>query len=183
MNGPDRGKGRGRPCPEADRDREEIRPLLRDEVGRLPEKYRAPVVLCFFEGQTHEEAARQLDCPSGTVKGRLARAKVLLSMYGMPLRVGMLPMSAAESKEYDGFKDDLNKMRMQRQSMGSDLAALKSEFAEKKDETLKLMIEKKDKEIGAVHAKIVPLEERERVLKHGETQASVDSSEPQPPLP
>jgi RNA polymerase sigma factor (sigma-70 family) len=49
--------------------------LLHEEVNRLPEKYRAPVVLCYFEGRTNEEAARQLRCPTGTVVTWLARAR------------------------------------------------------------------------------------------------------------
>src|SRR5207244_5752389 len=56
----------------------EPRPWLHEEVGRLPEKYRIPVLLCYFEGLTHDEAARRLGCPLGTVKGRLARARDLL---------------------------------------------------------------------------------------------------------
>lgn len=53
-------------------------PLLRDEVSRLPEHYRLPVVLCYLEGNTNEQAATQLRCPVGTIKGRLSRARQLL---------------------------------------------------------------------------------------------------------
>src|SRR5262249_23679671 len=42
---------------------------------RLPEKYRAPIVLCYLEGWSHEEAARQLQWPVGTVKTRLSRGR------------------------------------------------------------------------------------------------------------
>jgi RNA polymerase sigma factor (sigma-70 family) len=53
-------------------------PLLRDEVSRLPEHYRLPVVLCYLEGNTNQEAAAQLSCPVGTIKGRLSRARQIL---------------------------------------------------------------------------------------------------------
>jgi len=53
-------------------------PWLHQEVSHLPERYRIPIVLCYFEGLTHDEAASRLGWPLGTVKGRLARAKDLL---------------------------------------------------------------------------------------------------------
>jgi RNA polymerase sigma factor (sigma-70 family) len=48
---------------------------VHQEVDRLPEKYRAPVVLCYLQGQTYEQAARQIGCPIGTVRVRLSRAR------------------------------------------------------------------------------------------------------------
>jgi RNA polymerase sigma factor (sigma-70 family) len=56
----------------------EIEALVDDEVQRLPEKYRTPVLLCYLEGRTNEEAARQLRCPTGTVKIRLLRGREML---------------------------------------------------------------------------------------------------------
>ncbi len=56
----------------------ELRPVLHDEVDRLPDKYRVPVILCYLEGKTNEEVAEQLRWPVGTVKGRLSRARDML---------------------------------------------------------------------------------------------------------
>ncbi|WP_435009957.1 sigma-70 family RNA polymerase sigma factor [Tundrisphaera lichenicola] len=46
---------------------------LREEVGRLPEKYREPILLCYWEGWTQEQAAEALGWPLGTVQSRLHR--------------------------------------------------------------------------------------------------------------
>jgi RNA polymerase sigma factor (sigma-70 family) len=72
----------------------ELRPVLDEEVGRLPEKYRAPVVLCYLEGRTYEEAGRLLGCPTGTVAIRLRRARerlrVRLTRRGLAVPAGLV---------------------------------------------------------------------------------------------
>jgi protocatechuate 3,4-dioxygenase beta subunit len=60
---------------EADPARDEIRRLVREELARLPERYRVPILLCDLHGLTRDEAARAIGCPPGTVAGRLARAR------------------------------------------------------------------------------------------------------------
>ncbi len=63
--------------------------ILYEELGRLPDKYRATIVLCDLEGFTYEAAASQMGLPIGTVKSRLARGRDrlrdrLVKRRGMP---------------------------------------------------------------------------------------------------
>jgi hypothetical protein len=75
----------------------ELRHILDEEINRLPLKYRAPIVLCYLEDHTHEEAARQLNWPIGTVKGRLSRARALLesrlTRRGVACSAGLLSLA------------------------------------------------------------------------------------------
>jgi RNA polymerase sigma factor (sigma-70 family) len=56
-------------------DAAESRQALDEELNRLPERYRAPLVLCYLEGKTNDEAADQLGCSRGTIATRLSRGK------------------------------------------------------------------------------------------------------------
>jgi RNA polymerase sigma factor (sigma-70 family) len=70
----------------------EIRAVLDEELARLPERLRAPLVLCYLEGRTRDEAARQLGWGLGTFRGRLERGRKILSAR---LRRRGLALSAA----------------------------------------------------------------------------------------
>jgi RNA polymerase sigma factor (sigma-70 family) len=61
--------------PADDPARRELWRALEEEIDHLPDKYRLPVVLCYLEGRTTDEAAQQLGCPKGTVGTRLAWAR------------------------------------------------------------------------------------------------------------
>jgi RNA polymerase sigma factor (sigma-70 family) len=54
---------------------DELGSILHEEIGRLPDRFRAPIVLCDLEGRSHEQAARHLGWPIGTVKSRHARGR------------------------------------------------------------------------------------------------------------
>jgi polysaccharide export outer membrane protein len=86
-----------RPCEIEDGNRAECHEriaVIHEELGRLPESYRAILVLCHLQDLTHEEASRRLGWPVGTVKGRLVRARSLLRSRlvrrGLGLSLGTL---------------------------------------------------------------------------------------------
>ncbi len=79
----------------------DVQPLLDEELSRLPDNYRAAIVLCDLEGRTRKEVARQLGCPEGTVAGRLARARTMLAkrlaQRGVTLSGGVLAAVLAQN--------------------------------------------------------------------------------------
>src|SRR5438445_4312352 len=56
----------------------DLRPILDDGLSRLPQKYRAPLILCYLEGKTNVEAGQLLGWPAGSMSKRLARGRELL---------------------------------------------------------------------------------------------------------
>jgi RNA polymerase sigma factor (sigma-70 family) len=66
------------PEPDREAERDELCRVLDDEVRRLPDRFRAPLVLCYLQGKTREEAAAQLGWSVGAVKGMLERGRLRL---------------------------------------------------------------------------------------------------------
>ena len=56
----------------------EVRQIIHEEIERLPQTYRLPVILCTLEGQTQDEAANRLGWTAATLKGRLDRGREML---------------------------------------------------------------------------------------------------------
>jgi RNA polymerase sigma factor (sigma-70 family) len=81
--------------PEQDSDRETVH----EELDRLPERLKAPVVLCYLEGLTYDVAAHQLDLSEGALRGRLSQARKRLrsrlAQRGVALPAGLLAAGAS----------------------------------------------------------------------------------------
>ncbi len=79
-------------------DRHELHAIIDEEINRLPEKYRRPIVLCYLEGLTQEAAARQLRWKAGVLRGRLDRAR--LRLRGRLARRGLAPVATLALAEW-----------------------------------------------------------------------------------
>ncbi|HWZ54939.1 MAG TPA: sigma-70 family RNA polymerase sigma factor [Verrucomicrobiae bacterium] len=92
-----RVNGNGHSAPKAgqaetileDLEQAQIVKLLREAILTLPDHYREPVTLCDLQGKSYSEAAALLDCPVGTVRSRLNRARSMLLDKLRPARLGM----------------------------------------------------------------------------------------------
>jgi RNA polymerase sigma factor (sigma-70 family) len=87
--------------PVAPAEAQDWRALLDRELGLLPPKYQAAVVLCDLQGKTRRQAARQLGLSEGTLSSRLARARQLLgrrlARAGVSLPAGALALADGAS--------------------------------------------------------------------------------------
>ena len=80
----------------------QLRAELDEELNLLPDHHRVPLVLCYLEGKTHEEAAHLVGCPPGSMSWRLERARealrARLAQRGIPcFGLAAIPFSEATS--------------------------------------------------------------------------------------
>jgi RNA polymerase sigma factor (sigma-70 family) len=89
---------------------EEVR-LLDEELQRLPEKYRIPLVLSYLQGMTNQEIAVQMTCPIGTVFTRLARGREMLRKRlirrGVTLSAGLMGAVLAPDRTIASLRAEL----------------------------------------------------------------------------
>jgi RNA polymerase sigma factor (sigma-70 family) len=80
----------------------ELLAAVDEELNRLPERYRAPLISCYLEGQTRDEAARQLGCSESTLKRRLEEGKsrlhARLGRRGLALSAALLTVGIAQGR-------------------------------------------------------------------------------------
>jgi RNA polymerase sigma factor (sigma-70 family) len=79
---------------------QELRGVLDAEIAKLPEKYQAPLVLCYLEGKSQEKAAKELGWPKNSLARRLEHARELLRQRlvrrGVALSAGVLATALCE---------------------------------------------------------------------------------------
>jgi RNA polymerase sigma factor (sigma-70 family) len=96
----DQGLPSSRPAMEGEITWSDLRLALDEELDRLPEKYRAPLLLCCLAGRTRDEAAAQLGWSLGTLKLRLERGRQVLrrrlARRGLTVTAGLLAVLLAQ---------------------------------------------------------------------------------------
>lgn len=64
--------------PESAFEKSERQRIVHRALAEIKKEYREIIIYCDIEGQSYEETAKILDCPVGTVKSRLSRARIAL---------------------------------------------------------------------------------------------------------
>jgi uncharacterized protein (TIGR03790 family) len=106
---------------------------------------------------------------------RRDKAKVLLSIYGVPLRVGGVKPNAEEKTELDKLRKEIEPLRKQRGDLQQTIESLSKKAKKDAKSPEAMELEQHRKEAANVEQQLQRLETRSRWLSHAESQAAVDS--------
>ncbi|HWG42893.1 MAG TPA: TIGR03790 family protein [Gemmataceae bacterium] len=109
------------------------------------------------------------------LKDRRDKIKVLLSIYGIPLRVGPASPNVEEKAELDKVRKEIEPLRKQHRELQETIKGLADKIKKDPKSPDKQELETRKKERSTREAKLQALDQRVRWLSHSESQAAVDS--------
>jgi len=109
------------------------------------------------------------------LKERRAKVKVLLSVYGVPLRVGRPEPNAQEKEQLAKLRPDLEQFQADERRLQKEITDLEPKAKGDPAGAAAVTLKERRKERDAILARLKPLQERQRVLTHAESEACVDS--------
>ncbi|HTU91764.1 MAG TPA: efflux RND transporter periplasmic adaptor subunit [Gemmataceae bacterium] len=167
----------------------DVRPILDDEVNRLPERLRRPIVLCYLEGKSNAEAAEELGCRLGTLYSRLARGREMLRrrLLRRGVTLSVAGLTAALTTGAAEAAPAIHLMRTTVQAAlsfaeSSAAAAISPRVAALAEGVLRTMFVTKLK-IAAVMLSVATVLAAGGVLSHGLTAASPPEAKAKEPPP
>ncbi len=133
---------------------QELQPILDQELERLPDKYRLPLVLCDLEGRTRRDVARQLGVPDGTLSNRIATARRVLAQRltkrGITLSGGALAAVLAQNAVSAGVPPALVVSTVQAATGGAAASGVSAGAAALTEGVLKAMLWNKLKPVAVL---------------------------------
>jgi uncharacterized protein (TIGR03790 family) len=142
----------------------------------VPEKNILALDLPPGEDITREDYNRRIVAPlRAALKDRKEEARVLVSVYGVPLRVGPHLPNAEERAQLAALQPKLDKVQAEEQQLRGLVASLEAEGKEEPPGEMARSLRERRQELAAVQARLRPLRERRRILAYEESHACVDS--------
>jgi uncharacterized protein (TIGR03790 family) len=109
------------------------------------------------------------------IQDRRDSVKVLLSIYGVPLRVGPQEPTAEDRAELDKLRPQLEALEKKKAALHADITALEAKVRQEPKDAAAKDVPARKKEYHDIEGQIRPLEERRRWLSYSESLAAVDS--------
>ena len=128
------------------------------------------------EDISREDYDRKLVVPlRAALKDRRPDVRVLLSIYGVPLRVGPQLPNAAEQTELGRLRPQIDHLQVEQQNLEKDIAAFEAKVKDRSSEELLQVLQERRQQFDKLHARFAPLQDQQRRLTYAESEACVDS--------